>query len=380
MDNYQDELVALTRELIRKESVTPNDNGAIDVLVSYLESLGFKNEIIIGNDPKADEVKNLYSELNYSNNTLAFAGHTDVVPAGQGWSSPPFAAEIVDKKIIGRGAVDMKSAICAFVVAVKEVIEVHKLNPSIALLITGNEEGEATNGTPKILEWFRSQNKNLSLCLVGEPTSEEYVGDTIKVGRRGSVNFKLKIYGKQGHVAYPHKASNPITALVKILNLLTDTEFDSGSEFFSATNLEITNIHIGNNTTNVIPGEAEARFNIRFNDNYTSSKLIEIISHIVSKTADKYDLLYDVSGESFINKNKEMTEVLLEAAQKVTGRNSILSTSGGTSDARFIKDICPTMELGLLNATAHHVDEFVSISDLLALKDIYKEFLLSYFR
>lgn len=379
MSKYNEELIAFTQELIRKESVTPKDDGAIALVADFLSRLGSSNKEIIGSDPDADEVLNLYAELNPGPKMLGFAGHTDVVPTGEGWSSPPFAAEIIDGTLIGRGAVDMKSAICAFLIAVKEIIEVHNITPSLAFLITGNEEGVPTNGTLQILKYFKEQNKKMDLCLVGEPTSEEKIGDTIKIGRRGSINFILTIEGVQGHVAYPHKAQNPITTLTKILNLLLDTEFDNGSEFFSATNLEITNITVNNEATNVIPGSASAGFNIRFNDNHTSKTLIEAIEMIVSKTADKYNLEHSLSGESFITNPGDSTDHIANAIAKHTGINTKISTSGGTSDARFIKDYCPVIEFGLLNKTAHHIDEHVLVNDLKLLKDIYKEFLLSYF-
>lgn len=379
MKNYNQELIELTQKLIQKKSITPNDDGAINLVSEFLKDLYFHNEIIIGNDPAAAEVKNLYARNKGNGKILAFAGHTDVVTPGEGWRSDPFAAKIIDNKMVGRGTVDMKAAICAFLIAAKEVIEIDKLSPNLALLITGNEEGEPTNGTKQILKWLeKNSQEKISFCLVGEPTSEEKIADIIKIGRRGSINFNLTVFGKQGHVAYPHKALNPVTSLVKILNLLTDFEFDHGSEFFAATNLEITNIEIGNKTTNIIPGKATASFNIRYSDHFTSSKLIEIIEHIAKKTVKKYELTYEISGESFFNPPSKFSDLLEESAYEVTGYKAEFSTGGGTSDARFIKDICPVAELGLLNKTAHKVDEYLEIPDLIKLKDIYRKFIVKF--
>ncbi|MBT4989430.1 MAG: succinyl-diaminopimelate desuccinylase [Rickettsiales bacterium] len=365
------ELISTTQELMRCKSVTPLDNGAIDYLISILEPMGFTCHKMVMSEENYDDIINLYARIGDSGKNFAFAGHTDVVPAGDGWTSDPFAAEIRDGVLYGRGAVDMKAAITCFIDSLKDYLADNKLNNSFSLIITGDEEAIAVNGTPKIIKWLEERGEQVDFCIVGEPTSNRKIGDMIKIGRRGSINFDITIHGTQGHVAYPDKASNPITTLVKILNLLIDYEFDEGNENFSATNLEIISVDVGNNVTNLIPADASAKFNIRFNDEYASQDIIKLIEYTLEKCSGKYTMNYRVSGESFLSKKSSYARMVDDAIVEVTGIKTEFSTSGGTSDARFLKAISPICELGLRNKTAHKVDESVPIEDLQTLQKIY---------
>ena len=376
-------LIEFTQKLIQKKSITgQKDEGAIDFLSKKLTDLGFECQKISFSDDKSYDVDNLHAILNPKNSDkiLYFAGHTDVVPVGdvEKWQFDPFSAKISDNKIYGRGIVDMKGAIAAFIISAEELLAKHKLDFGIGFLITGDEEGDAINGMKKMLDWMQKNNYKMSCCLVGEPTNPEKTGEMVKIGRRGSINFEVKLIGKQGHVAYPHNAQNPITELVNILKILKDYKLDSGNEFFDPSNLEITHIANDINSSNVISGVANARFNIRFNDEWNSQKLIDWVKYILDHSALKYQLDYRVSGESFLSDNKDLQNLLINSTKEVTGKKPTLSTAGGTSDARFIKDYCPVIECGLVNKTAHQIDENIEISEIELLKNIYFNILNNY--
>jgi succinyl-diaminopimelate desuccinylase len=365
------ELVKITQELMRYKSVTPNDDGAIDYLISLLEPIGFTCHKMIMSEDGHDDIVNLYAKIGDSGKNFAFAGHTDVVPPGDGWSSDPFASEIRENILYGRGASDMKAAITCFIKAIKEYINNNELKNSFSFIITGDEEALGVNGTKKIIQWLEDKNEKIDFCIVGEPTSDKEIGDTVKIGRRGSITFDITIHGTQGHVAYPEKADNPNTTLIKILNLLIDHDFDEGNENFSPTNLEVTSIDVGNPTTNLIPADAKAKLNIRFNDEHSSDNLIKLIKYTLEKCSGNFTLDYRVSGESFLTKPSDYIDFVKDAILEETGIETELSTSGGTSDARFLKDIAPICELGLRNKTAHKVDECVDLNELESLYRIY---------
>ena len=371
----------LAKELIRKPSITPKDAGAINLLAKNLKSLGFKCQII-----NFKNVKNLYAKLGKSKPNFCYAGHTDVVPPGNinDWSVNPFRPSIKKGHLIGRGANDMKSSIAAFVSAVSTFLSKNKkFNGSISLLITGDEEGDAINGTKKVVDYLKRKKEKINFCLVGEPTNPNKLGEMIKIGRRGSLTGKLTINGVQGHVAYPHRANNPSTTIVKILNELKDIKFDKGTKDFQPTNLEVTKININNNADNVIPEIAEATFNIRFNNKHSSKsikkKLNKIFDKISKKNKSKFKIEYRVSGEAFLTKPNKTTFRIQNIVKKITKIKPKLSTTGGTSDLRFIKAISPGLEFGLVGKTMHKVDEAVSISDLRKLTKIYSEILRNYF-
>jgi len=373
----------LSKELIKCPSVTPKDEGALDVLQKHLESLGFLCQRMPFSEDGYDDVDNLYARFGDASPNVCFAGHTDVVPPGDldDWASPPFSPEVRDGILYGRGTVDMKCAIACFVAAAADYIKNNQPNISISFLITGDEEAVAVNGTKKMLKALESKGEKIDYCVVGEPTNPEKLGEMIKIGRRGSVSFKLSVWGKQGHVAYPHLADNPITRMVKILNALDENALDEGSEFFQPSNLEVTTIDVKNPTGNVIPAMAEASFNIRFNNKHKSQSLIQWIDGICDSLCEedaRYELNCRVSGEAFLTEPGELSDALSKAVEEVTGIKPELSTTGGTSDARFIKDYCPVVEFGLMNKTAHKVDECVAVDDIYKLRDVYLKFLESY--
>jgi succinyl-diaminopimelate desuccinylase len=376
--------VELARDLIRCPSVTPAEGGALGHLQKVLEGLGFVCHRLPFSDVDTPDVDNLYARYGVAAPNFCFAGHTDVVPTGplDGWTVDPFAAEIKDGYLYGRGAVDMKSAIAAFASAAAGVIEQGIVNGSISLLITGDEEGPSINGTKKVLGWLDAQGERIDHCLVGEPTNPHSIGEMMKIGRRGSMNSILTVNGKQGHVAYPHLADNAAHLLVQMLHALTREPLDAGNDHFQPSSLQITSIDIGNPTENVIPGSAEARFNIRFNDMHSSDSLSRWIRETLDGVADgpdRYDLKIRVSGESFIFPPGELSELISAGIETVTGRKPELSTTGGTSDARFIKDHCPVAEFGLVGETMHKIDERCSLDDIRALTDIYRDVLTRYF-
>ena len=369
---------ALAAALIRQPSVTPKDEGALDIVAAVLEPLGFTCHRLAFGD-----IHNLYARHGNGRPNLCFAGHTDVVPAGaaEAWSFDPFAASLRDGALCGRGAVDMKGAIAAFIAAAERYLAERELDlpGSISLLITGDEEGEAINGTRKVLEWLAARDGTIDACLVGEPTSAQFLGDMIKIGRRGSMTGRLIVTGVQGHTAYPHLADNAAHRLVAMLHALTTAELDGGSEHFQPSTLQVSTIDIGNPAANVIPAAARAVFNIRFNDRWTSEKLRAWLIEKLDAVGGRYTLDVAASGESFLTAAGPLSDRLAEAIRRVTGRTPELSTTGGTSDARFIQVYCPVVEFGLVGQTMHKVDERVDLSDLSALTEIYYTFLSLFF-
>ena len=377
----------LAKELIKFPTVTPVDAGIMKFLEKKLKTLGFKTKILEFKEKNSKPVKNLYARLGNKGPNFCYAGHLDVVPAGnlKDWTVNPFKPSIKKGYLIGRGANDMKSSIAAFVSAVSNFVgNKRKFNGSISLLITGDEEGVAINGTKKVVDYLRKKKEKIDFCLVGEPTNPNKLGEMIKIGRRGSMTGRLSIIGVQGHVAYPQRANNPSTALVQILKELKEVKFDNGTKDFQPTNLEITKINIDNSADNVIPGLANAKFNIRFNNKHTSSsikkKIDKIIKKISSKNKSKYKIDYSVSGEAFLTKPNNTTFMIRDIIKKITKIKPQLSTTGGTSDARFIRKIAPCLEFGLVGKTMHKVDEAVSLSDLKKLTLIYSNILQNYFK
>ncbi len=379
----KNESLDLSKALIRCASITPIDNGALGVLEEYLKSIGFECSRITFSESNTPDVENLYARLGSTPPNLCFAGHTDVVPIGDRnkWDSDPFTPTIKNGQLHGRGAADMKCAIAAFAAATRSFCKLTNNNfcGSISFLITGDEEGPAINGTTKMLDWLKSKGETLDDCIVGEPTSEKKVGDIIKIGRRGSLNANVSVFGNQGHVAYPDKADNPIGRLLTYLTHLDNKVWDNGTQYFQPSNLEITSVDVGNATTNIIPAKASAKLNIRFNNLHTGE---DIKKYLIEKQRDiieKSRLDIKISGESFLTTPGNLTNLIINAIKEVTNINAQLSTSGGTSDARFIKDFCPVSEFGMLNTTAHKINEHVSINDLTKLAKIYENVLRKYF-
>ena len=377
----------LAKELIKFPTVTPIDAGIMKFLEKKLKTLGFKTKILEFKEKNSKPVKNLYARLGNKGPNFCYAGHLDVVPAGnlKDWTVNPFKPSIKKGFLIGRGANDMKSSIAAFVSAVSNFISKgRQFNGSISLLITGDEEGVAINGTKKVVKYLRKKKEKIDFCLVGEPTNPNKLGEMIKIGRRGSMTGKLTIIGIQGHVAYPDRANNPSTALVQILKELKEIKFDNGTKDFQPTNLEITKINIDNFADNVIPGSANAKFNIRFNNKHSSNsikkKIDKIIKRISKKNKSKFNIDYSVSGEAFLTKPNDTTYMIRDEIKKITKIKPKLSTTGGTSDARFIRKIAPCLEFGLVGKTMHKVDEAVSLSDLKNLTLIYSNILRKYFQ
>jgi len=377
--------VALARDLIRCPSVTPIEGGALDLLQSTLEGMGFTCHRLPFSAEGTPDVDNLYARYGTARPNFCFAGHTDVVPTGptESWSVDPFAAEIRDGVLYGRGATDMKSAIAAFVVAVQRMLRDKTPEGSISLLITGDEEGPSVNGTKKMLQWLTENDEDIDICIVGEPTNPTRLGEMMKIGRRGSMNGWLTVRGEQGHTAYPHLADNAAHRIVDMLRALTAEPLDEGSDHFQPSTLQISTIDVGNPTTNVIPGEARATFNIRFNDLHSSAKLTEWLHKVFDASigdGGKYDLHIEVSGESFLTPPGQLSDIVSDACEKVLGERPELSTTGGTSDARFIKDYCPVAEFGLVGQTMHKADEQVAVRDIENLTDIYEAVLHGYFK
>ena len=377
----------LAKELIRFPSVTPVDAGIMSFLEKKLKQLGFKTKVLEFREKNSKPVKNLYARLGNKSPNFCYAGHLDVVPAGnlKDWTVNPFKPSIKKGHLIGRGANDMKSSIAAFVAAISNFIENYSdFKGSISLLVTGDEEGVAINGTKKVVEYLKKRNEKIDFCLVGEPTNPSKLGEMIKIGRRGSMHGRLTIPGVQGHVAYPHRANNPSTALVQILKEIKDIKFDQGTKDFQATNLEITKININNTADNVIPGLATATFNIRFNNKHSSTslknKINKVIKKISAKNKSKYKIEYSVSGEAILTNPKKTAFMIQDVIKKITKIKPKLSTTGGTSDARFIRKIAPCLEFGLVGKTMHKVDEAVSLSDLKKLTLIYSNILKNYFK
>ena len=377
----------LAKELIRFPTVTPKDAGVMKFLERKLKKLGFKTKILDFKEKGSEPVKNLYARLGNKGPNFCYAGHLDVVPAGNlnDWTVNPFKPSIKKGHLIGRGANDMKSSIAAFVSAVSIFIQKNRgFKGSVSLLITGDEEGVAINGTKKVVDYLKKRKEKIDFCLVGEPTNPNKLGEMIKIGRRGSMTGRLTITGIQGHVAYPHRANNPSTTIVKILNELKDIKFDKGTKDFQPTNLEITKINIHNMADNVIPGIAYATFNIRFNNKHTSNsiknKIEKILKKVCNKTKSKYKIDYAVSGEAFLTKPNHTTFMIQKIIKEITKIKPKLSPTGGTSDARFIRKIAPCLEFGLVGKTMHKVDEAVSLTDLKKLSLIYLNILKYYFK
>jgi succinyl-diaminopimelate desuccinylase len=379
--------IKLAKELIKFPSVTPVDAGVMRFLEKKLKKLGFKTKIIEFKEKNFKPVKNLYAKIGNKNPNFCYAGHLDVVPPGNlsHWTINPFKPSIKKGHLIGRGANDMKSSIAAFVSAVSIFLNKKKnFNGSISLLITGDEEGDAINGTKKVVDYLKRRKEKINFCLVGEPTNPNKLGEMIKIGRRGSLTGKLTINGIQGHVAYPKRANNPSTTIVKILNELKNIKFDKGTKDFQPTNLEVTKININNNADNVIPELAEATFNIRFNNKHSSNsikkRLNKIFKKLNKKNKSKFKIEYRVSGEAFLTKPNSTTFMIQKIIKEITKIKPKFSTTGGTSDARFIKQISPCLEFGLVGKTMHKVDEAVSLKDLKNLNKIYLNILLEYFK
>jgi succinyl-diaminopimelate desuccinylase len=375
--------VALTQALIRRRSVTPADDGALDLLADVLAKAGFETHRLTFSEPGSADVENLYARIGVDAPVMLFAGHTDVVPPGDEaqWSHPPFAAEIVDGVLYGRGATDMKSGVAASVSAALRYLAALDAPPkgSIAFLLTGDEEGPAVNGTAKLLEWAKARGERFDCCLLGEPTNPEALGDMIKIGRRGSLTGRLTVEGVQGHVAYPHLADNPIRRLAPLLTALMAEPLDHGTAQFGPSNLEFTTVDVGNPATNVIPAAARAVFNIRFNDLWTAETLEKEIRARLERAAGpqaRYEVAFDRSNSpAFLTPPGPFVSLVSDAVEEVTGRKPALSTTGGTSDARFIRDYCPVLEFGLVGATMHQVDERAEIADIEALTRIYERVL-----
>lgn len=376
--------VSYAQDIICQKSISGEvDKGALDVLEHTLTELGFVCHRIPFEGDGSYRVDNLYAHYAGSpgGRHLCFAGHTDVVPVGDvaAWSVDPFSADIVEDELIGRGAVDMKGAIACWVAAISRVLDSDTEIGSLSLLITGDEEADAVNGTVKMLDWLKERGEQIDHCVVGEPTNPKALGDMIKIGRRGSLGMTLTVKGIQGHVAYPDVAHNPVTDMVQILSTLSSRVLDEGTEFFPPSNLEITSVDVGNSASNVIPAQAVARFNIRYNDLHSKASLLEWIEQSCQAVTSDYSLQQGSDCEVFITPPGEFSQLIAGAVEQVTGRMPKLSTTGGTSDARFIKDICTVVECGLINETAHKVDERIAVHALNDLTDIYEKVIMGYF-
>ena len=374
--------VQLTADLLRCPSVTPNEGGALVLMQKLLTAAGFSCTRV-----DRGEVSNLFARWGDQGHarTFGFNGHTDVVPVGDesDWSRPPFCGDVVDGWLWGRGATDMKSGVAAFAAAAIDFVKDTPPDGSIILTITGDEEGDAVDGTVALLDWMQAQNEAMSVCLVGEPTCPDKMGEMIKIGRRGSMTAYFTVKGVQGHSAYPHRANNPLSAMVRLMDALASKELDQGTEHFDASTLAVTTIDTGNAANNVIPAQARATVNIRFNDAHSSASITQWLQGQVDKVAAEFDLEIEmqikVSGESFITPPGPLSELVASAVQAETGVTPVLSTSGGTSDARFVKDHCPVVEFGLVGKTMHQVDERVEVAQIEQLKSIYTRILHDYF-
>ena len=377
----------LSKDLIRFPSVTPKDAGAIKFLSNKLKKLGFNCKILEFKDKKSKLIKNLYARIGKEGPNLCYAGHTDVVPPGnlKDWTINPFKPLVKKNYLIGRGANDMKSSIACFVAAVSKFLQKsQKFNGSISFLITGDEEGYAINGTRKVVDYLKKKNEKIDFCIVGEPTNPNKLGEMIKIGRRGSLSGKIEITGTQGHIAYPHLSNNPINTLVAICKKLKENKLDKGNKNFQPSNLEFTSINVDNKAHNVIPARARAQFNIRYNNLHTATTLRKKVDAIVKKICKRhkcnYRIQYIANGDAFLTKPEKTVLMAKKIIKKITKINPKLSTTGGTSDARFIRKISPCLEFGLVNRTMHRVDECVSLKDLKNLTKIYQNILEDYFK
>ncbi|MDC0232519.1 succinyl-diaminopimelate desuccinylase [Pelagibacteraceae bacterium] len=382
--------ITLTQSLVKCQSITPKDDGALLVVQDHLSSMGFDCSQLLFSGNGSYEVKNLFATIGSNGPHLAFAGHTDVVPPGNesSWKHPPFSAIIEDNKLYGRGTEDMKSNIACFISATEKFLKKNGKNfgGKISYIITGDEEGEAINGTPQIMEWTKKQNIKIDHCLVGEPTSNTKIGDKVKIGRRGSVNFFLTVKGVQGHTANGHRAQNPVHCLTKLISNILEKPLDEGNEFFLPTAIQIPTFDVGNPAHNVIPEYASATINIRFNDIHTPESLIQWLNEKIELIFTNMEnatckVKHEISARSFLNKPGDLSKIVSKSISQATGRNEEpeLATDGGTSDARFIKNYCEVIELGIRNQTLHQVDEFVFLDDLNELTKIYYKILENYF-
>jgi succinyl-diaminopimelate desuccinylase len=374
--------VALAQSLIRCPSVTPEDNGALEVVAVALTRLGFACHRLRFEEPGTAAVDNLYARFGDGEPNLAFAGHTDVVPPGDldAWRIPPFAGEVQGGELYGRGAVDMKGAVACFIAATARFLEEHRPAGSISLVITGDEEGPAINGTRKVLAWLKERGETLDACLVGEPTNPTHLGEMVKIGRRGSLTGHLTVSGVQGHAAYPDRADNPIPKLLAMLQILSGEPLDGGSEHFQPSQLVITSVDVGNPASNVIPAAARATFNVRFSDRYTARTLEAKLRTRLDTVSADYRLETNAGAEPFLTTPGAFTDLLEALIERELGVLPELSTTGGTSDARFIKEVCPVVEFGLVGETIHQVNERVAIADLEALTRVYQALIESYVR
>jgi succinyl-diaminopimelate desuccinylase len=387
MSDIINDPIALTQALIRCPSVTPEEGGALALLENILKPAGFTCHRLTMTEPGTPDVENLYARFGRGQPHLCFAGHTDVVPVGSesAWTRPPFGAEIHDGVLYGRGAVDMKGAIACFAVAALRYIRQHGARPdfSISFLITGDEEGPSINGTMKVLDWMRDRGEVMDAAIVGEPSNPKALGDEIKIGRRGSLNGELVVLGKQGHAAYPRLAENPVPKLARIIDRLSSTPLDQGTADFEPSSLQVTVISAPNAATNVIPAEARAKFNVRYNDLWRRPKLEAWVREQAAAAAAEVEARHTVSfsgtGDVFLTKPGPLVGTMRRAVRDVTGREPALTTGGGTSDARFIQAYCPVIEFGLVNATIHAIDERVAVADLEKLTEVYGRFISSYF-
>jgi len=379
--------ILLAQALIRCPSVTPAEAGALTLVEDVLKGAGFNCHRMTFSDTDTADVENLYARIGTAGPNLCFAGHTDVVPPGDdaAWTLPPFAAEIRDGVLYGRGAVDMKGAIACFMVAALRYLDATGGKPkgSLSFLITGDEEGESVNGTIKVINWLKERGEVLDACVVGEPSSRRDLGDEIKIGRRGTLNGEIVVSGKQGHSAYPHIADNPLPKLARIIDRLAVLELDTGTHYFEPSHIAVTVVSVPNTATNVIPGLARAKFNARYNDAHTRTKLEAVIRRCCESAAAEvgaeFSLTFSGTGDVFITDPGPLVDTMVAAVRDVTGHTPKLTTTGGTSDARFIKDVCPVVEFGLINATIHQVDERVPVADLETLTRIYELFIADYF-
>ena len=377
----------LSKDLIKFPSITPKDAGAINFLSKKLKKLGFKCKILEFKDKKSKPIKNLYARIGINKPNLCYAGHTDVVPPGnlKDWTVNPFKPVVKKNYLIGRGANDMKSSIACFISATSKFLNKNKkFNGSISFLITGDEEGYAINGTKKVVDYLIKKKEKIDFCIVGEPTNPNKLGEMIKIGRRGSLSGNIEIFGTQGHIAYPHLSNNPINTLVSICKKLKEKKLDGGSKNFQPSNLEFTSINVDNKAHNVIPARARAQFNVRYNNLHTANslkkKILSLVKKITNKNNCKFKINFMANGESFLTKPNKTIFLMKKIIKKNTRISPKLSTSGGTSDARFIRKIAPCLEFGLVNKTMHRVDECVSLTDLKKLTKIYKDILVEYFK